>query len=74
MKIFWKSCSAEEAEKLLDSATHEEVSLPVETIVKVEKCLRDSAAFLPPSGRKFQDWDVGLLERFDGEGRTGASV
>jgi hypothetical protein len=68
MKIFWKSIIAEEAHKLLDSTTHEEVSLPVETILEIEKCLRDSASFLPPSGRKFQDWDVGLLERFDREG------
>ena len=65
MKIFWKSLTATEANKLLNSSTHEEISLPWETIIEIEKCLRDSAAFLPPSGRRFQDWDVGLLERFD---------
>lgn len=66
MKIFWKSISPTEADKLLNSTTHEEVSLPSETILEIEKCLQDSAFFLPPSGRKFQDWDVGLLEKFDG--------
>lgn len=65
MKIFWKSISAAEANKLLDSVTHEEVSLPTETILEIKKCLQDSASFLPPSGRRFQDWGVGLLERFD---------
>jgi hypothetical protein len=68
MKIFWKAISAAEANKLLDSSTHEEVSLPAETIIEIERLLRQSASFLPPSGRMFQDWDVGLLERFDGKG------
>ncbi|KAG0648175.1 Ubiquitin-conjugating enzyme E2C-binding [Hyphodiscus hymeniophilus] len=65
MKIFWKSISATEADNLLNGSSHEEVSLSTEAIIEIEKCLRDSASFLPPSGRKFQDWDVGLLERFD---------
>lgn len=69
MKIFWKAIQAKEADSLLDSAAHEEVSLPLETIVEIEKCLRDSAAFLPASGRKFQDWDVGLLDRFERDDR-----
>jgi hypothetical protein len=67
MKLFWKSISPTEADTLLNGTTHEEFSLPVETIIEIEKELRDSASFLPLSGRKFQDWDVGLLERFDGE-------
>jgi hypothetical protein len=68
MKIFWKSITSAEAVKLLDSSTHEEVSLPTETLIEIEKSLRQSATALPPSGRKFQDCDVGLLERFEGEG------
>jgi hypothetical protein len=67
MKIFWKSISAAEANKLIDGTTHEEVSLPAETILEIEACLRQSVSVLPPSGRQFQDWDVGLLERFDRE-------
>ena len=68
MKIFWKSISVTEANKLMESSAHEEVSLPAETILEIQKCLRDSASFLPLSSRKFQDWDVGLLRKFDGEG------
>ena len=65
MKIFWKPVSAAEADRLLGGATHEEVSLPASAIVEIEDCLRESASFLPPGARKFQGWDVGLLERFD---------
>lgn len=68
MKILWKSISPLEAGMLLNSTTCEDVSLPSEMIIDIENLLRDSASSLPPSGRKFQDWDVGLLERFDGEG------
>jgi hypothetical protein len=68
MKIFWKSITDTDANKLLDSTTYEEISLPAETILEIEKCLKASESFLPPSNRKFQDWNVGLLERFDVEG------
>jgi hypothetical protein len=65
MKIFFKSVSAAAAKVLLESDAVEEVSLPTETIAEIEASLRQSAHFLPPSGQKFQDWSVGLLERFD---------
>ena len=55
------------AEKLIEdtSQTVEEISLPVETILDVQKDLVNSALFIPPTPRKFKDWDVGLLERFE---------
>jgi hypothetical protein len=63
MKVFWKAVTEEQAVKLMD--TVEEVPLPSEAIKAISTCLRDSALMLPPSARKFQGWDVGLLERWE---------
>lgn len=68
MKVFWKHVDDTAANTLMESDGTEEVSLPVDTILEIKASLRDSAKFLPPSSRKFQDWDVGLLERFEDEG------
>jgi HECT-like Ubiquitin-conjugating enzyme (E2)-binding len=67
MKIFWKAVSGSAADKLMEDNTRpvEDVSLPLETILEIKKDLLDSAFLLPPSQRRFQDWDVGLLERFE---------
>ena len=67
MKVFWKYVDDKAANELIESDSIEEVSLPMEAISAIEASLRNSAQFLPPSGRKFQDWDVGLLERFEDE-------
>ncbi|KAH8593335.1 ubiquitin-conjugating enzyme E2-binding protein [Bisporella sp. PMI_857] len=67
MKIFWKRISGSMVESLVGNASVEEVFLPEETIAEIHETLRESADFLPASARKFQDWDVGLLERFEGE-------
>jgi hypothetical protein len=64
MKMFWKSVDLAAADALIESEGVEEVFLPVETILEIEATLRDSVELLPPSARKFQDWNVGLLERF----------
>lgn len=64
MKVFWKSVSEQEADKLMNTA--EEVPLPSEAIEEVSNTLHKSALMLPPSARKFQGWDVGLLERWEG--------
>ncbi|TVY41732.1 Uncharacterized protein LOCC1_G004339 [Lachnellula occidentalis] len=63
MKVFWKEVTEDEAAKLMD--TVEEVPLPSEAIQQISACLHDSALLLPPSTRKFQGWDVGLLERWE---------
>lgn len=65
MKVFWKTVTAEAAETLMESTGVEEVLLPTEAIYGIETCLRSSSSFLPPSARKFQNWDVGLLERYE---------
>jgi ubiquitin-protein ligase E3 D len=63
MKVFWKAVTKKEAVKLMD--TVEEVPLPSEAIQEISTCLHDSALLLPPSARRFQGWDVGLLERWE---------
>lgn len=65
MKVFWKTLTMEAAEKLVGSNGVEEMYLPVEAINGIELCLQLSSSFLPPSARKFQNWDVGLLERYE---------
>lgn len=65
MKVFWKAVTAETAKTLMESTGVEEVLLPTEAIYGIERCLRSSSLFLPPSARKFQNWDVGLLERYE---------
>lgn len=65
MKIFYKPIDAPAAEKLLENGNAEEVFLHVEAVQEIVRCLKASAEFLPSSGRRFQSWDVGLLERFE---------
>jgi hypothetical protein len=67
MKVFWKCVDDAAANTLLESDGIEEMSLPVETIQEIEASLKRCGQFLPPSGRRFQSWDVGLLERFEEE-------
>lgn len=64
MKVFWKSISTDDARSLLDGGSAEELILPDEIVVEIGGILRDSAVCLPPSARKFKEWDVGLLERY----------
>lgn len=64
MKTFWKSMSTDEARTLLDSGNAEEVVLPEEIKAEMGQNLRDSAGCLPPSARRFGEWDVGLLQRY----------
>ncbi|KAI9053931.1 hypothetical protein LZ554_002875 [Drepanopeziza brunnea f. sp. 'monogermtubi'] len=64
MKVFWKLVTSQDAVELLDSSNVENVQTPTEGIREIEGVLRESAFVLPPSARKFKDWDVGLLERY----------
>ncbi len=65
MKVFWKIISEDDALKAVDKVGIEELQLPVNTIQEIERALRESAKFLPPSARNFREWDVGLLERYE---------
>lgn len=48
-----------------ESATVEDVEFPQDLFEDLNKVLEQSQGLLPPTTRKFQGWDVGLLERFD---------
>jgi hypothetical protein len=48
-----------------ESATIEDVEFPKKLYDELEKTLDESQDVLPATARKFQGWDVGLLERFD---------
>jgi hypothetical protein len=65
MKVFWKLASREEADSSVESESAEEVLLPTEVIDEIKVCLQESALILPPSARKFKEWYVGLLERYE---------
>jgi hypothetical protein len=44
------------------SLVQEELPLPIGVYQSLKKSLELSAAILPPSGRIFADWKVGLLD------------
>lgn len=48
-----------------ESATIEDIEFPSELYEELEKSLDESQDVIPATARKFQGWDVGLLERFD---------
>jgi len=56
--------------KLLDSdsLTFEEILLPTEVMKEIADTLSQSTASLPPSAKKFREWNVGFLERFVAKG------
>jgi hypothetical protein len=67
MKVFyqpqiWQPLKPGEPE----SASIEDVEFPEELFLELSDVLRESQRVLPPTARKFQGWEVGLLERFDG--------
>lgn len=47
------------------SATLEELCLPYNIYRDMVLALESSNKILPPSGRKFQEWNVGLLNLFE---------
>lgn len=65
MKVFYKTLL--DPGKFLDADcnTYEELLVPREDFVDFIRTLRESSSILPQSARKFQDWDVGLLDRWE---------
>jgi hypothetical protein len=66
MKVFyqqktWQPLKPGEPE----NASIEDVEFPEELFQELRNALDDSQKVLPPTARKFQGWEVGLLERFD---------
>ena len=66
MKVFyqkqtWQALKPGEPE----SASIEDVEFPADLYEELNKGLEGSQRLLPPTAKKFQGWDVGLLERFE---------
>jgi hypothetical protein len=65
MKVFYKALP--DPDEFLDanSNTHEELRIPEEDFVDFKDTLRESTEILPQAARAFQDWTVGLLDRWE---------
>ena len=50
-----------------ESATVEDVEFPRDLFEELGRILEQSQRLLPPTAKRFQGWDVGLLERFDAQ-------
>lgn len=64
-KVFYKEI--DDALDLLDqnNNTYEELALPDEEVSQLRQTLLESAQMLPQSARTFQEWQVGLLDRYE---------
>jgi hypothetical protein len=64
MKIFYKSIP--NPTEIIDKNqfSHEELMFPQNIFEQLKESLEESALLLPSSARQFQEWNVGLLERF----------
>ncbi|OAP63835.1 hypothetical protein AYL99_03062 [Fonsecaea erecta] len=65
MKVFYKFLPR--PEEFLDGpgSNCEELVVPEEDFGEFKHTLQESTDILPPSARTFQDWDVGLLDRWE---------
>ena len=64
MKVFYQVIT--DPQKVIEenSTFVEEVFLPTEALQDLHKVLLASTATLPPVARHFQEWQVGLLDRY----------
>ena len=71
MKIFYKTITnaAEVIEK--NQFSHEQLIFPSNLFQDLKDNLVESGELLPESARKFQEWNIGLLKRFDGRDFAG---
>jgi hypothetical protein len=64
MKVFYKPLA--DPLKFLDANnTHEELVVPEQDLVDLTQTLEESTQILPEAARTFQDWEVGLLDRWE---------
>ena len=65
MKVFYKEI--DDALKMLDenSTTLEELALPDSELTSLKETLTGTADILPASARTFQEWQVGLIDRYE---------
>lgn len=77
MKVLWKPSPAQNGESTQSTAvtaagqaldrqslSTEDLSLPIPAFDALKQGLEESGRWLPASARTFQEWNVGLLERF----------
>ena len=64
MKVMWQIQSGSADKEAKTSFRYESLSLPANLISPMQKALEDSQEMLPPSSRTFNEWKVGLLQRF----------
>ena len=72
MKIFYRSISNHE-QTLKDDDHFEEVVLRQDDVAEITADLDRSNAMLPESARTFQDWQVGILDWYEGPSRESRS-
>lgn len=65
MKVFWQY--VDDADRLLatQNSSLESVELPIAVHKALEEALHSNMKMLPSSARRFQEWNVSLLERFE---------
>ncbi|KAI0597903.1 ubiquitin-conjugating enzyme E2-binding protein [Biscogniauxia sp. FL1348] len=70
VKVLYRMVNQDEADKMLDSMTSDvqDISLPIKTIEMVIELLDKSNSNVPLGERKFKDWSVGLLEKWNRKG------
>jgi len=66
MKVFWQEVTSTETNAIVEKGNIEELLLPGQAIAELRHIIKDSASILPRNTRKFQQWNVGLMERYDG--------
>ena len=71
MKVFYKDIENPMAMLDENSSTLEELRLPSPLLAEFEEALRDGTNLLPQSARKFQDWNVAILDRYERHASTG---
>lgn len=66
MKVFYKTLDEEPGKFLeVNGAAYEELVVPAEDFAEFNETLRESTDVLPQAARQFQDWNVGLLDRWE---------
>ena len=67
IKILYQDIDVEQGNSLVDSLTSgvQEISFPAAAIKTARQVLQESNSLMPASERLFQQWHVGLLERWE---------
>jgi hypothetical protein len=72
MKVFYKHLPNPEEFLDKNGSNCEELVVPRDDLTDFAQTLEQSTEILPDSARKFQDWQVGLLDRWE-EKATGSA-